>query len=984
MNYQSNILGKIEDAGQLVQGGRIDRYWREEGLSLDPKLHVGTSKTLQSDWLHDSESALKHFNLRSIEFGNWMSQEDRANFLYGSMLSLHHLAQIFKAQDYQMGLNGKLSIALGARGKGRAAGHYEPNPHAVINITKTQGIGVLAHEWAHALDNILSFYTKSKQLYVSGGRTTRKGYDETIAKKGNWFEKQFEEFFNLLYFKANGHKTDFSLSLDGLEEYWNRRTEVFARTFEVYIRQKLALLKIQNHFLVSGIGGAGYPSEDLTNRVSKIIENIASKGLKTMASSQNLSGISTVDGFRKTLKKSANLNDTLHYMELIAKRDFDQVTELAMELEGETIEESSENIWNWLRANTKYKLDQDGIEELRTPKRSLQDAQIGIDCDDYTILISALLLNMGIPHEYRIAAYEQTGKFQHIYPVAIDKKGNEYVIDAVPEIPHFNHEAKPIIDLKTIKIMELHELSGLGATDLQNDLMQELNEPFTVSEIDDDLQEDLLESNFLSGFGEVLSEAEAEIVLASAEDAAEIVERGILAEVVKAKQTLTQEKSNPTVLSQTIQVDKELELMNDLINSWGDPDDRIDALDSAITANSSYANFFKAIELGLEQLNTSELSGIDDEPIYLARVNMTEYDLNELLEDDELEGLGRRKKKRLKNFFKKVGKGIKKVAKAVVKYNPATITLRASILLVLKLNVLKIASRLIYGYLNQSQATAQNLDMNEWQKVVKAKNKAEKFYTKIGGKASKFRSAITKGRAAKKTGLPLGVAATATAATATTAASGFIVFAKKLLSKINPVKLFKNVADKIKAKKAMNSNTEITPSTPTFNDDTDFPSPTAKMMNPLTNDELEQSDPNSMTMMQKMKNLWLKHKKKIIIVGMGGLVAIIGLVIWKKAKRKKKRSLAGIKAARTRARNRRKPSLRGTTTRRKRTYKRKTIGRGSTTMLRVPSKSVTRARVSKRSNASRLKAMHRKAQELRKKHPKSKYSTLLKRASKMI
>ena len=249
-----NNLGKIEDAGLLVPGGRIDQHW-QNAPSINPLFNSNAPKLNKERWFHDSNEALEHFDLRSIEFGNWMNQEDRAHFLYGMSLSLRDLAQLIGIKDHQMGLGGRLSIALGARGHGGAAGHYEPRPYSIINLTKTNGVGVLAHEFAHALDNALSFHTKSVQTYVSGGRTTRKGFDESIASEGNWFEQQFEEFFNLLFFDNQGHKTAFYERLGKYDDYWNRRNEIFARTFEVYIKHQLKEAGIKNSFLVSGAEG---------------------------------------------------------------------------------------------------------------------------------------------------------------------------------------------------------------------------------------------------------------------------------------------------------------------------------------------------------------------------------------------------------------------------------------------------------------------------------------------------------------------------------------------------------------------------------------------------------------------------------------------------------------------------------------------------------------------------------------------------------
>jgi hypothetical protein len=49
-------------------------------------------------------------------------------------------------------------MAFGARGKARALAHYEP-ANKVINMTKYGGAGSLAHEWGHALDNIMQQYS---------------------------------------------------------------------------------------------------------------------------------------------------------------------------------------------------------------------------------------------------------------------------------------------------------------------------------------------------------------------------------------------------------------------------------------------------------------------------------------------------------------------------------------------------------------------------------------------------------------------------------------------------------------------------------------------------------------------------------------------------------------------------------------------------------------------------------------------------------
>ncbi|MEW7279721.1 LPD1 domain-containing protein [Aquimarina sp. 2201CG1-2-11] len=1063
MNYPDetyNSIGKIEDAGKVVQGGGIDRYWDRQGISLDFKKLF--NDRISNDWLFDSELALKEFNLRSIEFGNWMSQQDRANFLYASALSLHHLALLYDLKHVQIGLNGKLSLALGARGTGNAKAHYEPLSRSVINLTKTKGIGSLAHEFAHALDNLISFHTgQKKQPFVSGGDTTRKGYNEYIAKHGNYFEKQFEELFNILYYNKNGDETTFLQHIKKETDYWNQRNEVFARTFEVYTHYKLDEQGIKNQFLVKpSYKGKVYPDIKLVLEASRHLDNIIKRGFNLLKRSKPLSGIVTVsgyEGFRKTLKKNAGLNDTLENMQRIARRDAPQVKALAESLQGDTVAATAENIWNYLRENTRYKLDQNGIEELRTPARSLVDGNkgltdpnFGIDCDDYTILISAMLLNLGIRHEYRVTAYKQKGKFGHIYPVAFDASGNAFVLDVVPEIPHFNYEAQPIIDLKTIP-MELHELSGVDTAinslieEEHQAIQDELNQPFELSGFDEDTEEaPNFMGSFLHGFGEVATEEEAEIVLNGTNDVLALIERGFLAELQKAKLGLLREQKNVTIYSKTLNIPRELALLTTIIQKWRNATARDAALQEAIHSGSSYINFYKAIQYGLSQLDDESLQGFDDqpldEPIYIGRID--DFDVDEDFEDDqdetsevfelgELDGRSRRRRRRARRrarrkrrggFFKRIGRGLRKVAKKAWKgikklpkkvgkglkkawkfiktINPLTVAARAAIRLVLSTNLFKIASRLIYGYLTEAQAKQKGLDLNEWRKIVRAKDRAEKFYTRLGGKAKYVRRSIVKGRAAKKTGLRLGAVASTT--TATAAASPFILFMKKILKFINPARLFKKIKDKIKGKKN-NQGVSVPQTMPSTSTPTTMPVvPThhntmhtdtfvqPPSFNPTTNSSfipqqhMIPQNPSgiptaNLSFKDKAIAFFKRHKKKFIIGGISGIIIIVGVVMYQKQQKKKKRSLAGVKAARTRARNRKRAlgaAPKRTTTRR--------ISRSKPKTLAIGSASLGRAKTRKRSNTNRLKQMHAKAKQLQKKHPKTKYSTLLKRASKMI
>jgi len=100
------------------------------------------------------EEMVKTFGFKGIEFGNWVDDKSGNFHLVKCAEAFHDLADILGLQDKDVSMNGRLSMAFGARGKGKALAHYEALSKA-INITKEGGAGSLAHEWGHAMDNIL-------------------------------------------------------------------------------------------------------------------------------------------------------------------------------------------------------------------------------------------------------------------------------------------------------------------------------------------------------------------------------------------------------------------------------------------------------------------------------------------------------------------------------------------------------------------------------------------------------------------------------------------------------------------------------------------------------------------------------------------------------------------------------------------------------------------------------------------------------------
>ena len=103
------------------------------------------------------EDILKNFGFRGGEFGNWVKQNERQEFLNYVQDAFTDLSIALDIAPESLGQNGQMSIAFGARGQGLtgAVAHFEPIKK-VINMTKLKGAGSLSHEYGHSLDNYLS------------------------------------------------------------------------------------------------------------------------------------------------------------------------------------------------------------------------------------------------------------------------------------------------------------------------------------------------------------------------------------------------------------------------------------------------------------------------------------------------------------------------------------------------------------------------------------------------------------------------------------------------------------------------------------------------------------------------------------------------------------------------------------------------------------------------------------------------------------
>ncbi|MFN6330462.1 MAG: LPD1 domain-containing protein [Planctomyces sp.] len=95
--------------------------------------------------------------LTGIEQGRWVNSGESQVLMQWVSESCGDLMMLLGPWFIDLCRRGNLGLALGARGHGRAAAHYD-GYRRVINLTKLRGDGSLAHEFGHFLDQMIAFF----------------------------------------------------------------------------------------------------------------------------------------------------------------------------------------------------------------------------------------------------------------------------------------------------------------------------------------------------------------------------------------------------------------------------------------------------------------------------------------------------------------------------------------------------------------------------------------------------------------------------------------------------------------------------------------------------------------------------------------------------------------------------------------------------------------------------------------------------------
>lgn len=202
----------------------------EEEKRLERELmgrHVGARVRVGKDWRDgrdaSEEDFLDFFGFRGVEFGNWVNQSERLRYMNHAYDGFMDLSALLGVSPRSLSLGGTLGLAFGARGGGKASAHYERSLK-VINLTRTNGAGALAHEWFHALDNFLHSSVSGDSLSYASDDTSGLRNELRVA-------------FDALLDKMN--ELDYSRRSKRAGDYWGSRIERMARAFEDYVESRL-------------------------------------------------------------------------------------------------------------------------------------------------------------------------------------------------------------------------------------------------------------------------------------------------------------------------------------------------------------------------------------------------------------------------------------------------------------------------------------------------------------------------------------------------------------------------------------------------------------------------------------------------------------------------------------------------------------------------------------------------------------------------
>lgn len=265
---------KITDTlgGEKIGVSKMEAWWKGKGFTdIYKEFRKGAVPSVLLKKIKDVRKVEQLFCLRGFQFGNWVNNEDRFNYLAALGICLYDLNKVLKFKANNLGLGGALGVVFGARGQRGALAHYEPKTN-IINMTRyydadrfvtpkskairfveSGGVGSFAHEYGHFLDFFFGSSIEPHARYYSltNGKSTnprRIDYDQ----KKYPIRYAMENLLEVAYWdKSKTKPSTFVKRIANFSNkpYYVQRAEMLARMFEQYVAYKLKQLGVSNSFL---------------------------------------------------------------------------------------------------------------------------------------------------------------------------------------------------------------------------------------------------------------------------------------------------------------------------------------------------------------------------------------------------------------------------------------------------------------------------------------------------------------------------------------------------------------------------------------------------------------------------------------------------------------------------------------------------------------------------------------------------------------
>ncbi len=205
------------------------------------------------------EGVKTRFSFADIGFGTYVKAKEDQDHLNYSHDAFVDLASHVGASLSGIGFGGKMHFLIGALGRGKFAATFHPahpspnGPVKAINVTNTKGDGTLAHEWHHAIDDMMGgdwatvrgmFLRYLKQQAPTVDAVEKRAMDFLFG--GTYWTHlgdRKDKVNHATYAMTRGFSdksTAYKQNADILgKKYWGNDKELFARAGEAWVADTL-------------------------------------------------------------------------------------------------------------------------------------------------------------------------------------------------------------------------------------------------------------------------------------------------------------------------------------------------------------------------------------------------------------------------------------------------------------------------------------------------------------------------------------------------------------------------------------------------------------------------------------------------------------------------------------------------------------------------------------------------------------------------